>query len=127
MLKNNETAGNDLQLKKDSNEGVLKNYFQKISDLRGSGKEFPVNLDDVWGLAYQRKDHAIRTLKSDFIENVDYQFFLKNGEKSKRGKKGSFVSLFLFTSQTLQRRALRNVKIMRENVKCKIIISKFAE
>lgn len=37
-------------------------------------------------LVYPRKDHAVRALKENFIEGVDYQPLPKNGERSKSGQ-----------------------------------------
>ena len=51
----------------------MKTYFLKILELNQSGKEFPVNLDEVWPLAYKRKEEAVRVLKSSFMEDDDYQ------------------------------------------------------
>jgi len=45
--------------------------------LSKSGEQYPVNLEDVYYLAYSRKDHAIDALKKDevFMQDVDYQVF----------------------------------------------------
>ena len=65
-----------------SSQETIRGYFSQVLELKNSGKDFPVNLDDVWPLAYPRKDHAIRTLKTDFIQGVDYQIFPKNRESN---------------------------------------------
>lgn len=56
---------------------MIKNYFQYIFTLAKSGEQYPVNLEDVYYLAYSRKDHAIDALKKDevFMQDVDYQVF----------------------------------------------------
>lgn len=69
-----------------STDTELKNYFKALIQLAKAGEQYPVNLDDVWPLAYQRKDHAVRDLTSNFLQDVDYQVFLKNGENSRRGR-----------------------------------------
>ena len=46
-----------------------------------AGENFPVNLDEVWMLAYERKDHAVRDLKNNFVQLPDIQSLLKNGER----------------------------------------------
>jgi hypothetical protein len=81
------------QLSKSSANTEIKEYFSKVLELKQSGKEFPVNLNEVWMLVYPRKDHAVRELKSAFIESEDfitqksdYQFFPKNEENSKMGR-----------------------------------------
>lgn len=61
---------------------VIRNYFQYILTLSKSGEAFPVNLEDVYYLAYSRKDCAIDALKKDevFMQDVDYQVFRQNTE-----------------------------------------------
>ena len=67
-----EGKNNQLILSKDSSSDELKQYFSKILELARSGKEYPVNLDEVWPLVYSRRDKAISSLKNNFIEGVDY-------------------------------------------------------
>lgn len=38
-----------------------------------SDNEYPINLDEVWMLVYNRRDYAVDALKKDFIEAVDYK------------------------------------------------------
>lgn len=78
----------DLILSKESSESEIKAYFNAVLKLSQSDNEFPINLDEVWMLVYPRKDHAVRELVdgSQFIEGVDYQVFLKNGENPKGGR-----------------------------------------
>ena len=94
-----------LKLTKDCPEATIKSYFQGILKLTRENKEFPVDLDDVWMLAYTRRDNAIRDLKEKFIENVDFisknytqspdnQFFLKNEEKSEYSDKNRTKDAF---------------------------------
>lgn len=66
----------------------IKDYFQSILNLTNSGEEFPVDLDDVWPLVYNRKDVAVRALnnKDYFTEGIDYQFFRQNAENSGAGR-----------------------------------------
>lgn len=64
----------ELILTKESSNEEIKTYFEKILDLsRSTENEFPVNLDEVWMLAYNRKDYATDALVRDFIDGVDYQ------------------------------------------------------
>lgn len=71
------------------NEDQLRAYFEQIFKLSKQGKEFIVDLDEVWPLVYVRKDHAVRSLTENFRENVDYvienQSLPKNGEQKQRG------------------------------------------
>lgn len=71
---------------KNSVSSDMKLYFEEIVSLQASGKEFPVNLDDVWPLVYSEKSKAVRSLKENFIKDLDYRFFAQNGEKSTRGR-----------------------------------------
>lgn len=81
-----------LKLTKDCPEATIKSYFQGILKLTRENKEFPVDLDDVWMLAYAEKSKAVRALRESFIENVDFtsknytqstdnQFLRRNAEK----------------------------------------------
>jgi hypothetical protein len=51
---------------------TVKAYFEQILNLKKNGEEFPINLDDVWALVYDRKDIAVRSLKESFYEGVDF-------------------------------------------------------
>lgn len=74
-------AEQNLILTKESNQNEIKSYFSAILELSKSDNEFPINLEEVWMLVYPRKDHAVRALKENFIEGVDYQVIPKNGEQ----------------------------------------------
>lgn len=69
-----------LKLTKDCPEATIKSYFQGILKLTRENKEFPVDLDDVWMLAYAEKGVAVKALKNNFIENID---FITKSEKPK--------------------------------------------
>jgi hypothetical protein len=62
---------NDVMLSKDS-EKKLVSYFKTVRGFKNSGKDFPVDFDDVWPLAYGLKKDALRALKKDFKEGTDY-------------------------------------------------------
>lgn len=68
-------------LTKESSSEEVKNYFQAILALSQEDQYYPVNLDDVWPLVYSEKSKAVRALKNDFIEGVDYQSFAINGKR----------------------------------------------
>lgn len=70
-----------LRLSKDSTSESLKTYFTKVFELKQSGKKFPVNLDVVWPVVYARKEVAVRVLKKDFVENIDFQALRRNVER----------------------------------------------
>ena len=70
-----------LVLSKESSESEIKRYFNAVLKLSQSDNEFPINLDEVWMLVYPRKDHAVRALKENFMEGIDYKTLPKNGEQ----------------------------------------------
>lgn len=59
-------------LTKESSNEEIKAYFKAVFELSRSEKDFPVDIDEVWMLVYNRRDYAIDALKKEFIENVDY-------------------------------------------------------
>lgn len=73
-------------LSKESSCNELKSYFEAVLKLSQSDNEFPINLNDVWMLAYPRKDHAVRFLKENFINGIDYQVIPQKGENPKGGR-----------------------------------------
>lgn len=73
-------------LTKQSNPSDIERYFRGVLELDKQNKEFSVNLDDVWQLAYERKDNAVRGLKANFIENVDFIVIRNNAENSSAGR-----------------------------------------
>lgn len=78
-------------LTKQSSENEIRSYFNAILELSKSEKEFPVNLDEVWMLVYNRKEEAVRSLTTSdlFMQGVDYQILRRNAENSKRGRPAS--------------------------------------
>lgn len=69
-------------LSKDSNPSDIERYFRSVLALDQQDKVFSVNLDDVWQLVYSRKDNAVRALKANFMENVDYIAIQKSENSS---------------------------------------------
>lgn len=59
---------------------VIRNYFQYIFTLAKSGEQYPVNLEDVYYLAYSLKENAVKALKKDetFVQGFDYQVLVQN-------------------------------------------------
>ena len=72
------------QLTKQSSDSEIKAYFIQVLNLSRSKEEFPVNLDEVWALAYKEKGKAVRALRTNelFVEGIDYQVFTPNGQKT---------------------------------------------
>jgi hypothetical protein len=77
---NKELINLNLSIKQGDTSKVKK-FFEIIFSKENKGNIFPVDLDDVFQIVYERKDHAVRALKADFIEDVDYQIFPKNGDR----------------------------------------------
>lgn len=73
-----------IQLTKQSSDSEIKAYFIQVLNLSRSKEEFPVNLDEVWALAYKEKGKAVRALRTNelFVEGIDYQVFTPNGQKT---------------------------------------------
>lgn len=73
-----------IQLTKQSSDSEIKAYFIQVLNLSRSKEEFPVNLDEVWALAYKEKGKAVRALRTNelFVEGIDYQVFTTNGQKT---------------------------------------------
>ena len=112
MEKNKEKRANALRLTRKSTKEQIRQYFMNILELSRSSREYPVNLDDIWEIAYPRKDHAVRALRAkydveeDFIvkksmQNADYQFFPKNGENLKGGRPTEHYYLTLSCAEHL--------------------------
>lgn len=76
------------KLSKQSDSHQVKEYFEALFELKKTGTEYPVNLDDIWPLAYGRKQEAVRVLKSDFVEGIDYQILRNNAQNSGAGRPG---------------------------------------
>lgn len=72
----------NLILTKESVSSDIERYFRGVLALDQQDKVFSVNLDDVWQLAYSRKDNAVRALKANFMENVDYIAIQKSENSS---------------------------------------------
>lgn len=69
-----------IALTKNSTSSEVKLYFEEILNLSRSNDEFPVNLNDVWPLVYSEKGRAVRSLKENFVKDLDYRVF---GQKVK--------------------------------------------
>ena len=69
-------------LTKESSSSDLESYFRGVLELDKQRKEYPVNLDEVWQLCYAEKGKAVRALKTNFIENVDFIVIRNNAENS---------------------------------------------
>jgi len=79
----------------------LEIYFRKISDLYDAGEEFPVNLDEVYPLVYSTKGNAVRDLKNNFLQDVDYLSLIKN-DKQKDGSGGQNEVTYMLSVSCLE-------------------------
>lgn len=100
----------NLVLTKDSVPADIERYFRGVLALDQQDKVFSVNLDDVWQLAYTRKDAAVRALKANFIENVDYLPLPQNVERSEDGTFISGGTDYYLTSACLEYFVARKVR-----------------
>lgn len=77
---------NNMTLTKKSNPSDIERYFRGVLELDKQNKEFSVNLDDVWQLCYAEKGKAVRALRANFIENVDFIVIAQNGKNPDGGR-----------------------------------------
>lgn len=56
---------NEIVLTKESNNSDIKKYFESVKQMRDSGEKFPVDLNSIWRLMFNRKDSAVRALKNE--------------------------------------------------------------
>ena len=64
----------------------LREYFLKVKELMSSNNKFPVDLNDVWALAYGNKSDAVKSLKRKCVKYTDYQSFIQNTENPHGGR-----------------------------------------
>lgn len=95
-------------LSKDSNPSDIERYFRGVLALDQQDKVFSVNLDDVWQLVYSERSKAVRALKANFIENVDFIPLAQNGKQNKQG--GSNKIDYYLTSACLEYFVARKVR-----------------
>lgn len=100
---------NEIKLTQESDNNQIKAYFNQILALKESGKEFPVDLDDVWGLVYSRRDKAVTSLKENFIEGVDFQVFHQKGKNLYGGRP---VQKYILTTSCLEYFIARKVRFV---------------
>lgn len=103
-------------LSKESTNEQIKEYFNGILSLYRSGDKYPVNLDDVWMLVYFDKATAVRALKENFLQDVDYQVFSRNAENSKGGRPSNEYRLTVECLEYFIARKVRAVFEVYRNV-----------
>ena len=97
-------------LSKDSNPSDIERYFRGVLALDQQDKVFSVNLDDVWQLAYSERSKAVRALKANFIENVDFLPIARDGKRSNDGKFAGGGTDYYLTSACLEYFVARKVR-----------------
>ena len=97
-------------LSKESSNNELKSYFEAVLKLSQSDNQFPINLNDVWMLAYSEKGKAVRALKKDFIEGLDYHL-AQNGKVIKTDEiKNGITANYLLSTSCLEYFIARKVR-----------------
>lgn len=100
------------QLTKESTNAEIKQYFNAILKLTQSKEQYPVNLNEVWPLVYNRKQEAVRALtteNSGFIQSVDYQVLRKDAQNSNVGRPGEEYYLTVSCLEYFIARKVRKV------------------
>lgn len=87
----------------------LRAYFERVITAEQSEEEFAVSLDDVWRIGFPRKDHAVRVLRKEFVQGVDYQVSLAVGENPAGGRPTEMYRLSVSCLEFLAVRANRDV------------------
>lgn len=100
----------NLILTKESVPSDIERYFRGVLALDQQDKVFSVNLDDVWQLAYSERGKAVRALKANFIENVDFLPIAKDGKRSKDGRFNGGGYDYYLTSACLEYFIARKVR-----------------
>lgn len=100
----------NMTLTKTSNPSDIERYFRGILELEKQNKEFSVNLDDVWQMAYSERSKAVRALKANFIENVDFLPIARDGKRSNDGKFAGGGTDYYLTSACLEYFIARKVR-----------------
>ena len=77
----------NLILTKESVPADIERYFRGVLALDQQDKVFSVNLDDVWQLAYSERGKAVKALKQNFIDNVDFISIAQSGKTATGGFK----------------------------------------
>ena len=80
-MKNNNETLLEVILHRGSSRELVTAYFNKVAELAQTGEGFPVDLDDVWPIVYNKKQDAVIALQSFGVQNIDYQC-LRNYRKS---------------------------------------------
>ena len=108
-LFSNVSNQNAFSLTKASSNDDLKRYFAAILEISRSGNEFPINLDEVWMLAYGQKSDAVAALRASFIQDVDYQVLRQNPQNPNGGRPTNIYKLSVSCMEFFVARKVRLV------------------
>ena len=100
----------NLILTKESVPSDIERYFRGVLALDQQDKVFSVNLDDVWQLVYSERGKAVRALRANFIENVDFLPIAKDGKRSEDGRFSGGGYDYYLTSACLEYFVARKVR-----------------
>lgn len=100
----------NLILTKESVPADIERYFRGVLALDQQDKVFSVNIDDVWQLVYSERGKAVRALKANFIENVDFLPIARDGKRSNDGKFTGGGTDYYLTSACLEYFVARKVR-----------------
>ena len=99
------------ELTKSSSSEEIKAYFNAILKLAKASEKYPVNLDEVLSLIYERKDSAVKALVRDFIENEDYKLLHRKVEQVSGAK---YVDDYYLTVPCLEYFIVKKVRSVFE-------------
>ena len=83
----------NIQLTKSSSESDLKRYFTAVLELSHNDNRFPINLDEVWTLAYVERGKATKALRKYFFENEDFITVAQPGKGGQFDKIDYYLSV----------------------------------
>lgn len=104
-----------VQLTKTSSQEELKAYFSEVLRLSQQvDTEFPVDFDQVWPLVYSHRRDAVRSLRSNFYDGVDYTQLADNQRERKNAQSvllnGSSPILYRLSLSCLEYFVARKVR-----------------
>ena len=113
MQKVNKTQAMSLRLFKSIPEEQVKQYFLHVVELDKLSEEFPINLDDVWSLVYNRRQEAVRALVAEdscFVQNIDYQVLRINAQQDSNKWGGKNIVDYYLSISCLEYLIVRKVR-----------------
>ncbi|MGI4873158.1 MAG: phage antirepressor KilAC domain-containing protein [Janthinobacterium lividum] len=87
----------------------LREYFSGIFQAEESGEQYPVELGHVWPIGYAAKEGAVKALRKQFVQDVDFQVFVQLAENPQGGRPAESYRLTVACAEWLTVRANREV------------------